>query len=467
MITNTTPAMTKCAQNPTELLPRRPTYPHHNSPSLSRLCANNFYSDGIILSARHDADVQQRQRRWSSSSGSVSATPDSNIKDVYNEEQRKQDHKHCVEMVQTRDFEGYLCGLLMPSSAREAFFALRAFNVEIASIKDASQLIGGRSRANNSQQQSPGEKLMGSRAAEHTNMDYEGGNNTSATMGDSSLASRLRMQWWSDAISEIYENGNGDDKSTSSNKSSQQQHDPILRSLTSSRKRNPTLRSLNHAIHTHGLTHRFLRRIMQARDADLEVIQYDRVRDVAQYGEDTVSSVLYLSLECVDVRDDAADEVASDIGVGLGLLTALRSTGFRSTQGECSIPSDLASKYAVSMDTLSNVLDASLNADDIHKTEEAKESMESLRNATREMAGMAAFHLHRARDNQSAVPKEGRPCMLPAVCGIQYLDSLKECNYDVLHPALVGGGEDATGLERRRRLGLMFLLGRTWLTSTF
>ena len=40
---------------------------------------------------------------------------------------------------------------------------------------------------------------------------------------------------------------------------------------------------------------------MEAREADLEVMQYARVRDVAQYGEDTVSNVLYLSLECVGV----------------------------------------------------------------------------------------------------------------------------------------------------------------------
>ena len=27
--------------------------------------------------------------------------------DVYTPEQRREDHKHCVELVQTRDFEGY------------------------------------------------------------------------------------------------------------------------------------------------------------------------------------------------------------------------------------------------------------------------------------------------------------------------------------------------------------------------
>jgi hypothetical protein len=67
----------------------------------------------------------------------------------------------------------------MPSSSRQAYFALRAFNVEIASIKDASRSMG-RSRADT--------------------------DNDDFVTGDSSMASRLRMQWWKDGIAEIYDN---------------------------------------------------------------------------------------------------------------------------------------------------------------------------------------------------------------------------------------------------------------------
>lgn len=155
----------------------------------------------------------------------------------------------------------------MPSSSRQAYFALRAFNVEIASIKDASRSMG-RSRADT--------------------------DNDDFVTGDSSMASRLRMQWWKDGIAEVYDNiRDGYIVNTSS--------DPILRSLTSSRKQNPTMRSLSHAIHNHNLTHRFMRRVMDAREEDLEVVQYERCTDVAQYGEDTISSMLYLSLETVGV----------------------------------------------------------------------------------------------------------------------------------------------------------------------
>ena len=125
------------------------------------------------------------------------------------------------------------------------------------------------------------------------------------------------------------------------------------------------------------------------------------------------------------------------------------------------------------MDTLWGGLNASLNPSN-NTALTTPLPQDILRNATVEMVDRATFHMQRARSKQSVVPKEARMCLLPAVCGMHYLNSLKECNYDVLHPSLLGGGVggdvedgDVFRLERRRRLVLMFLLGRTWLTGTF
>ena len=166
----------------------------------------------------------------------------------------------------------------MPPSAREAHFALRAFNVEIAGIKDSSRLVAGRAAARGSVEGGGG-------LSRFNDSNHNGGGNSSS----SSMATRLRMQWWRDAISGIYEghNATADDDDDDY--------------LASSARRNPTIRSLANAVRTHGLTHRFLGRIVEAREADLDVSQYRRVRDVAQYGEDTMSNVLYLTLECLGV----------------------------------------------------------------------------------------------------------------------------------------------------------------------
>lgn len=190
----------------------------------------------------------------------------------------------------------------MPSSAQEGYFAIRAYNVEIATIKDAASSTSSFSRRHGSF---------------HTNMED---NNTMGDV-DPAFASRLRMQWWADAITEIFDEytmeveGNNDN--VAQNGGLEPRHpNPLTTSTLSSSSsslsslhghsalglhKNPTLRSLRRAVHEHQLTHRFLRRMTEAREFDLDVVQYDRLRDVAQYGEDTLSNMLYSTLECVGV----------------------------------------------------------------------------------------------------------------------------------------------------------------------
>ncbi len=43
---------------------------------------------------------------------------------------------YCVDTVYKSDYNAYLMGLLFPAQHRNAYFAIRAFNVEIATIKD-------------------------------------------------------------------------------------------------------------------------------------------------------------------------------------------------------------------------------------------------------------------------------------------------------------------------------------------
>jgi NADH dehydrogenase [ubiquinone] 1 alpha subcomplex assembly factor 6 len=45
-------------------------------------------------------------------------------------------NKYCVDLVRKWDYDNYLVGLLFPAKFRDSFFAVRAFNVEIALLKD-------------------------------------------------------------------------------------------------------------------------------------------------------------------------------------------------------------------------------------------------------------------------------------------------------------------------------------------
>jgi hypothetical protein len=109
----------------------------------------------------------------------------------------------------------------MPLSAHEAYFALRVFNVKIASIKDLLRLVAIRAAA------------CGGQSC------FEDNNALGGNL--SSLATRLQMQWWRDAILGMYKG-----RSTMAD-------DGNGRHLASLARQNPMLRSLADATQTHGL----------------------------------------------------------------------------------------------------------------------------------------------------------------------------------------------------------------------
>lgn len=56
--------------------------------------------------------------------------------------------ENCLQIVKLHDFDSYLSGILLPKKYRGPYFAVRAFHVELAMIKDQSRknLISGRMR---------------------------------------------------------------------------------------------------------------------------------------------------------------------------------------------------------------------------------------------------------------------------------------------------------------------------------
>ncbi len=71
------------------------------------------------------------------------------------------DNQYCMKLVKDHDKENYLAGLIWPKALRDSYFAVRAFNVEMALIKD--QIKGNQ------------------------------------------VSGRMRFQWWKDAIYDIPE----------------------------------------------------------------------------------------------------------------------------------------------------------------------------------------------------------------------------------------------------------------------
>lgn len=321
-----------------------------------------------------------------------------------------------------------VCGLLVPSKARKSYFALRAFNVELASIKDGHNVRRRQPTEQQQQQQS---------------LDTP-----------TSLALQMRMQWWRDALNEIYDKH--DDETASNSKQRKKNRTGIMAlNLSISAWHNPVIRSLAMAQRESNLTRRFLERLVDAREADLDSSQYSTMDEAIQYAEDSVASLLYLTLECTGVRDDAADEVALHAGIAIGLLTALRATPFRLQHGEVPLPASLFTRDF----PFSELVRSSMSSNDQNSEITWTETNARIwQEAVLHMVSVATHHLVNAQERQGQVPRQGKSALLPLVPAMYYLDQLQRSNYNVFDPALN---------EQSKRLSFLLLLGRSWLTGVY
>jgi Phytoene/squalene synthetase len=208
-------------------------------------------------------------------------------KDSQSQQQDQQQQDHFLynrNLVQTRDYESYVIGLLHPPTIQPSYFALRALHVELASIQAKDTAV--------------------------------------ATM---------RMKWWLDALQTLTTLSMADDGTSQS---------------AAALRGNPTLLGLEYAIQRHNLSHRFLERIVETRLADLErgnQGRFDNFQEMMLFFERTHSTLLFLNLECCGVVDEEADKVAHCIGISTGIVNMIRSIGY----GHVGLPRDLVVKYGV------------------------------------------------------------------------------------------------------------------------
>ncbi|XP_008429015.1 NADH dehydrogenase (ubiquinone) complex I, assembly factor 6 isoform X2 [Poecilia reticulata] len=248
----------------------------------------------------------------------------------------------------SRDYEGFLSCLLLPEEARRSSLALRAFNVELAQVKD-----------------SVSQKTIG----------------------------LMRMQFWKTAIEEIYRD------------------DP---------PNQPVSTELWKAVKTHGLTKRWLMRIVTEREKDLDDRAYRNLQELEKYSENTQSSLLYLLLECLGVKNVHADHAASHIGKAQGIATCLRATPYNSSRRKVYLPMDICMLHGASQE------------DFIRGSRE-----KNVRDVVFDIASQAHVHLEHARSFSHNVPAAATPAFLPTVVLEDYLQRVRKADFDVFHKSLL------------------------------
>jgi len=193
-----------------------------------------------------------------------------------------------VKLVKQHDFENYLAGLLVPSEHRASFFAVRAFNVELALMRDQA----------------------------HGN----------------ALAGKIRFQWWRDVLEELY-SGNGD-------------------GIPALAKQQPVAHALADVAKKRNLSLHWFLRSLDARQRDFGGEQPETMEDLENYAEQGHASILYLLLESLDVRHEKAEFAASHVGVCSGITTLLRGFPYHAAQKQLYLPRAIMMKHSLKVATV-------------------------------------------------------------------------------------------------------------------
>ncbi|XP_027344614.1 NADH dehydrogenase (ubiquinone) complex I, assembly factor 6 isoform X1 [Abrus precatorius] len=214
----------------------------------------------------------------------------------------------------------------------------------------------------------------------------------------------MRLVWWQEAIDKMFAN----------------------RLIE-----HPTAQALSSVIAETKISKIWLKRSVEARINDARREATDMPATTAElekYAEDTVSTMLYMTLQAGGIMSTAADHAASHVGKASGILLLLKSLPYHAGRNRhfSYIPTGIASKHGL-----------------IVKQEGGEErwvdSREGLCDAVYEMASVANAHLQKARKLAESVPAEALPVLLPAVPAQVLLDSLSKVQFDVFDPRLTRG----------------------------
>lgn len=214
----------------------------------------------------------------------------------------------------------------------------------------------------------------------------------------------MRLLWWQEAIDKIYAN---------------------------KRIEHPIAQALASVVSEYKINKVWLKRSVQARinDANREITDIPNdIEELEKYAEDTVSTLLYMTLQAGGIMSTAADHAASHVGKASGVLLLLKSLPYHATRNRhfSYIPAKVAAKHG-------------LLVKEGGRSEIRLDSREGLCEAVFEMASVANVHLLKARELAGKVPDEARKVLLEAVPAQVLLDSLRRVHFDVFDPRLAQG----------------------------
>ncbi|EPQ31894.1 uncharacterized protein PFL1_00093 [Pseudozyma flocculosa PF-1] len=283
-------------------------------------------------------------------------------------------HSYLLGELQRRDYPSFLAHYFYPRHLQTHYLAIRAFNVEVASLKD-----------------SVSNELLG----------------------------QMRMGWWREAIKGAFDNRPAKHPVVLALRSAF--HDPAVLSSPSG-----------------GLLEDHFLRIISIREADLSSsTTTPSLSELETYAEGTSSRLFYLSLNLLGVSSPVLDELFSHLGKATGLCLALSSLPYHShpppsarhsvTKGarKLTLPAETLQKFGVvEEDVFRNGPQAKGFKDAVFDVAtRANDYLITARTMVRDEFG-------------GKLPKDVTPALINAVPARFYLDRLQQADFDPYTPSL-------------------------------
>ncbi len=198
------------------------------------------------------------------------------------------------------------------------------------------------------------------------------------------MLGQIRLQWWRESIEGIY---------------------------AGSPRRHEVVTPLAQAVQACGLTRAHFDRLIDAREADLLPDPPESLAALEAYAESTSSTLVWLALEVLGVRDTGSREAGRHLGIAWSLTGLLRALPFHARSARCYLPADLMAETGVDLDAVL-----------------AGRSEPPLRAAVSRLAEVASRHLDQAR--AANLPRASRRALLSACLAARSLQLLERADHD-------------------------------------
>jgi phytoene synthase len=256
---------------------------------------------------------------------------------------------YCLDQVRRFDRDRYLTALFAPAARRDDLLALYAFNVEVARIRELIR-----------------EPMMG----------------------------RVRLQWWRDAVAEIY---------------------------AGSERRHQVVEALAAAVRRHGLSRGHIDRLLDAREQDMSADAPPDLHALVAYADATAGSLGLLAVEILGGPGTRPRRLDRDVAVAAAcactahaITGVLRAVPYHARNHRNYLPQTLLAEHQVAPHELFDLRPGP-----------------GLAAIARDVAAAAERLLDQPRRVIARPPRELASAFLPATLARTYLHQLRRANYDL------------------------------------